>query len=531
MDQLKIVLEHKFWILAGLAILLPPIGWWSATDTVAIDTDARMKKIESSEKSLATVKEVPNQKWIQGAKEIGKELSACVVESQAHLFDHQKGVMKFPQIVQDALDKCHLKYRQDGSTSTDPRVQRDFLAAKEFFVGCYAQDWRDALAVVKPYNPLTGEGLVLLPLDNTATGNDVPLITRHYEVDAWRQTLGFTAAQMYDVQEDVWFLKTLMQAIAKVNEGTTEIGNARIKRVLQVVLRGGDASDLAARRNPKPSGSGTTSAVPKTRASMSVNFGGRPGMGGGGGGESAYKAPKPFDPDDIFGEDGSKENNPTGASKKDFAGPVELKRWVEPAQKYDKRGFVLKLVMDEREIPTLLTALSESPFPIELKHVEHQAYTGRSGAEFQQFHNALNEAAEGAEQTKEQKQQQQRIMDGLRMAFNVNYLAEVTVAGTLTIYKEPAAAGSKNAGTAKAGETQPPATSTPPHSGVADKKSSPGTGATSASPANKKSPSASPSKTAPAAVAPAAKTGSPAARPSNAKAGSTPAVNPSTTRK
>ena len=44
MDQLKLVLEHKFWILAGLAILLPPIGWWAATDNLAVSTDAAPEK-------------------------------------------------------------------------------------------------------------------------------------------------------------------------------------------------------------------------------------------------------------------------------------------------------------------------------------------------------------------------------------------------------------------------------------------------------------------------------------------------------
>jgi hypothetical protein len=514
MDQLKIVLEHRFWILAGLAILLPPIGWWAATNNIADDTEARIKKIDSAEKSLATVKDVPNERWIQGAKEIGKELTASVAESQKHLFEHQKGVMKFPQIVQDALDKCHLKYRQDGTT-------QDFLAAKEFFVGCYAGDWKSALDIVKPFKVTTGEGLVLLPLDNTGPGSDVSMITRHYEVEGWRQTLGFTAAQMYDAEEDIWFLKTLMQAIAKVNEGTTEIGNARIKRVLQVVLRGGDLSDLATRRNPKPGGSGgAAGAASKTpRASMSVNFG-----RSGGGGESNYKPPKAFDPDDVFGDDGSKDAGTTG--RRDAVSSVELKRWVEGTPKYSKRGFVLKLVMDEREIPTLLTALTDSPFPIEIKHVEHQAYTGRSGSEFAQINNALNETAEGVEQTKEQKQQQQRIIEGLRMAFNVNFLAEVTVAGTLTIYNEPTAAASKSS--AKSGATQPATTSAPSSTRAVTGKAAPGTSAKTG-PAAAKSSSAAQGKAAPGTGAPAAKGGSPTVQPSSAKAG--PAGKSATTGK
>jgi hypothetical protein len=509
MDQLKLVLEHKFWILAGLAILLPPIGWWAATGNLAQETDDRQKKIESSEKALAGVKDVPNDKWILGAKEIGKELSASVVESQQHLFEHQKGVMKFPPIVQNTLDKCHLKYRQDGSASTDLKVQKDFQAAKEFFVGLYDADWKDALTIVKPYKIRTGEGLVLLPLVMTSSGNEVSLITRHSEVEFWRQTMGFTSAQMYDVEEDVWFLRTLLQAIAKVNEGATEIGNARIKRVTEATLRGGDLSDLAARRAPKSGSGGTTSAASKVSGSMSVNLG-RGSGGGGGGAQSDWKAPKNFDPDDVFGSDGSKESGAGEGRKKDSSASVELRRWADSSQKYNKRGFVLKLVMDEREIPTLLTAFSESPFPIEIKHVEHHAYANRSGAEFAQFSNALNETTDGAEQpSKEQQQQQHRILEGLRMAFNVNYLAEVTVAGTLTIYNEPAAvAASKSSAPAKAGTSQPATSGTQPKTGSGAAKTGPAA----------KAPATSTVKAAPAAGSPAAKTGAPVTKPAAAKA-------------
>ena len=44
MDQLKAILEYKFWILAGLAILLPPIGWWAATDSLATETETAQEE-------------------------------------------------------------------------------------------------------------------------------------------------------------------------------------------------------------------------------------------------------------------------------------------------------------------------------------------------------------------------------------------------------------------------------------------------------------------------------------------------------
>ncbi len=505
MDQLKLALAHKFWILAGLAILLPPIGWWAATDILARETDEREKKLASVEKKLDIAKGSPNEKWIDGAKGIGRELTASVSESQARLFDHQKSVMIFPPYVQDALVKCKVTYRHDGG-ATD-----DFLAVRTFFVGSYADDWKNVVDLVKPFRANTGEGLVLLPL--TEADSDTQPITKHNEVDhQWRQSLGFTSDQMWDVQEDIWFLRALMQAIARVNEGTTEIGNARIKSINQAILRGGDQSDLATRRTPK--------AGSPTSSTSSAPSGGRTRMGsmgsGSGSSESSYKPPKKFDPDDDFGDDGSKNSTSGDArGKKSDGTSGEAKRWVEESTKWKKRGFVLKLVMDEREIPSLLSSLSQSPFPVEIRHVEHSVYGGSAGKSFSQMISAATEAGnqEGVELTKDQQQQQQRIAQGLGMAFNMHYLADVTIDGTLTIYSEAAATG-KPAPSTTSGSSQPVAGGARAAAGTKDARARPSSAA-SAKSTSGQSKSAAASKGSRTTTTQATKSGSVAAPPAS----------------
>jgi hypothetical protein len=437
MDQLKLALEHKFWILAGLVVLLPPIGWWAATDKIAADTIDRNKKIEAAEKKIPDPKEIPNEKWIRGSKDIFNETTVSVAQSQERLFDHQKDAMKLPLIVQNALAKCKVKYRQEGSATPD------FLAAREFFVGSYDDDWKSAVNEVKPFKISAGEGLVQIPQEQE---RDAPVITRHSEVEQqWRQSLGFTASQMWDVQEDVWFLRSLMQAIARVNEGATEIGNARIKRLNEVTLRGGNAADLAARRaGTATSKSATGATAQRTGMQLSLGIGGRPGAAGASSFQSTYKPPKPFDPDDIFGDDGSKGDT-SGDRKTKDATVAEVLRWVESGAggTWNKRGFVLRLVMDEREIPTLLAELSESAFPIEIRHVEHAAYHSNLASARSITSTLPTMNPDGSELTKEQLAQQQRIAESLRLAFNMHYLADVIVAGTLTIYKEPPTSSSK----------------------------------------------------------------------------------------
>jgi hypothetical protein len=437
MDQLKLVLEYKFWILAGVALLLPPIGWYTATENLASETAGRFKKIDDTEKQVSKLKDdTPNEKWIAGEKEIDRELTASVNQSQERLYEHQKPVMTMPGIVQQALDRCKLTYKHEGTVSDE------FLTARELFVQYYAEDWKNAVKLVKPFSMTSGEGLVVLPDPQQQESG----ITRHSEVEAsWRQSLGFTAIQMWEVQEDVWFLRCLMQAIARVNEGTTELGNSRIKKINEARLRGGDLADLNTRQ------SGNTGSKPgaATKPVMSMQLTANSGSGD----ESNYKPPKSFDADDIFGDDGSKgsaNGDPRGKKFDAGSSPTEVRRWFEsgPNQKWRTRGFVLRLVMDEREIPTLLTSLTQSAFPVEILHVEHSVHMGGPGSDLSRASQpaTVNLNAEAVEPpSREQQDLQRKVQESLNMAFRMHYLSDVIVAGKFTIYFEPPSAKSKSA--------------------------------------------------------------------------------------
>ena len=184
--------------------------------------------------------------------------------------------------------------------------------------------------------------------------------------------------------------------------------------------------------------------------------------------ESSYKPPKAFDPDDVFGDDGSKTTmlDVRGKREKDAAALTEAKRWVDSSSNWRKRGFVLRLVMDEREIPTLLTALSESAFPVEILHVEHSVHNASSN-DFTRSITAARVTTNGEplETTPEQQALQRKIAENLRMASNMHYLADVIVAGTMTIYDEPARKSSKNPSATRAGSNQAAAGSTQPTGG------------------------------------------------------------------
>ncbi len=72
MDQLKILMEHRFWILSALAVLLPPIGWWVSTGEMATETEKQTKAINTKVKAIDDLTKaaptVANQDWIEAPR-------------------------------------------------------------------------------------------------------------------------------------------------------------------------------------------------------------------------------------------------------------------------------------------------------------------------------------------------------------------------------------------------------------------------------------------------------------------------------
>lgn len=468
MDQLKIVLEHKFWILSALAALLSPIGWWWATSDMAQQTKDRTGKIESAFKSIKTfsepsrISEIPNDQWIKGAKGVSADLAKQVDRSQQELFDRQKQEMVMPEMLQSAMDQAKLKYGRDDSTVKNVR---DLVMIKRFFTQTYNEQWLQAVYIIDPFIPTTGDGKVLLGdgLDPVHANTVLP---KAAQVRQWDMTQNFSAMEMWETQEDLWLLRALMHAIANVNKGATQIGDATIKQIIDIKLRGGSKSDLEDRRKGTQNQTqpGVNPAVAAKRPSGSMlNLSGAFGGGGGGGG-TGYQAPKAFDADDVFGSDGSTATL-TMIDKKDRGtGLIPIERYAESLSgKWKKRAFVMQLVMDERQIPFLIGYLTTSAFPVEIKHIEHESYEfGKSGKKSTQAIQPMAPTTElmdpngfagtntGADEL------QKKIKERLDLALNQSHLATVIIAGTFTIYDDP----TKASGAATSGGTVAPSPAT-----------------------------------------------------------------------
>jgi hypothetical protein len=529
MDQLKILMEHRFWVLSALAVLLPPIGWWVSTGDMATQTETQTKKINGEIKKIddrtSKASTYANQEWIDGAKKVNARLATFIGESQKTLYKHQQPSMVFWPTIRKPLEESKVKYR--GETAPNPQV---FLDARRLFISRYTDMWMDeVLKVIEPFDLVTGDGKVWCLNDN----GGIPIMKA--PVASWQQRQMIGADEMWAAQEDLWMLHALMKAVARVNEGSSNIDNARIKRLISAKLRGGSLLDLNDRRTKKK-GNAAPGGAPGG-ASGGAPSGGFGGMGGmmGMGRLEADQGPKAqplIDPDDIFGsgEDAGAAAAQATTKKRgigDLEGETRPYVETDPSNRWRTRGFILDVVMDHQEIPKLLTVLTESPFPVQIFQVEHLPFDSSKT----HVKSALTLGPENAEQQKIVKNNEERVA----MAMNQSNLAEVLVAGTFLLYNEPASMAEPAPAATGAGAA-PPATKTPPGGTAAAKGApvgspAPSSGAKPASPtapAPKSSPSsntATPSKGAPAA-------GGSTTAPTSPKPGAaTPAASGSTAPK
>jgi hypothetical protein len=427
MDQLKIILEHRFWVLSALAVLLPPIGWWVSTGDMATKTDMRAKQIDLKVKSIQSLTKdlsrAANKDWIKGAEEVNVKLASLVDRTHKQLYEHQVPVMVYHPLVRKALDEAKVKYRQlDGAAN--PQA---FLIAKRLFMSRYADMWEnDVKKVVEPFDTQANSGKVLC-----SDGRSGAQVTRA-PAEAWQARQMISAQEMWDAQEDLWMLHALMKAVARVNEGSVNIDDARIKKLNMAILRGGNLADLADRRKKKDSKS--------PAGAPAGGGGGITGFGGFGRAAETDNSPQSLamiDPDDIFGssdegpvQQGAGGKRGQAAASDTSSGNTYVKS--DPSGKWHARGFVLRVVMDHQEIPKLLTVLTEGPFPVEIWHVEHQPFDFKKD---RQSTGGVSGGAENDPQQKLMKAAEERV----NLAMNQVNLAEVLVAGVYIFYNEPIA--------------------------------------------------------------------------------------------
>ncbi|QDT89130.1 hypothetical protein [Gimesia algae] len=367
MDKLKPLIVHKFWIILFIALLLPVIGWSMATGSLAKEIEERQSSIDQAFTDAQVPSNPPNQTWSTALKQINEEKRKYNAESTRYLWEKQKELFVWPPDI--ATFMTETPYR--GEISIKPR---------NLYRSAYKFEILRAHKLANPYNLEDGKGLVDLD----------PNIIPHVPLDKW-ETVSPTSEDMWNAQEDVWLVTSILKAIAKVNEesGAANISESPVRQISVLELRGGTVGDDGS----APAGDGGMGMDGEMGgAGGGGMFGGGGGSGGGMGGmadgkDGSLSIDVDMDLVKIFGNDvdnsggggdGGSEMPMDEALGGGFGGGMggqnsqKLKRYYNEEEElpYKTRAFYLKATIQSSKLPNLLAQLSSMPWPTKIIRVQ-----------------------------------------------------------------------------------------------------------------------------------------------------------------
>jgi hypothetical protein len=449
MDKLQQILVYRFWISLGLALVLPVVGWYLATNDLAASTKSRMKKVKGAFKTVDGIKQAapttPNEHWESGLKDVNNQRSTEYAKAVAALQRSQDGLMTWPAEVQEKM-----KVVEYGKVP-DQGVRFDYKLV-------YDNEVKRIVSILDPFDPSKEK-------DNGRIQVPVTPLSLPIRVGGSWPSLGPSETAMWEAQEDLWFMQTIFEAIANVNAAMPRINEVPIPVLERLTFHGGNLAKRGGRGAIKSKGKKSARSL-RNQSSVFTNALG-------------FKAIDEFGPasklEETGGRRGGDDEDSRGGFRRRGQGAVDAnqKRYIENSDNlpYKTRGFILRVVMDHTKIPELVAELTDLPWAVRIYRVQYsdeakpqyiaaQSVTnetkGRStGTRFGR-REETDDGASGGVQAKDSPQK--RLFDA---AVSNASMATVIVAGTMTVYKQPKSKSNDSAKpAAPAGgqlATQPPA--------------------------------------------------------------------------
>lgn len=410
MDKLKPILAYKFWILFVLTIILPPVGWWMTAGALATTIDTRIAAVDKAKKQIPKADGQPNPQWEKQLADLNKAQKDRVSDARYRLWQTQQQLMKWPPVI--------AKYMGNVGFRQKPPELSVVLSVTTLYKDAYAEEVQRLRRILEPYNVEKNTGIMVV--EPTAFRDEAVVIDGQ-RFRASREPPSIAA--MWNAQEDIWLLEALLSSIRQLNVDAVDINEAVVKQLITLSLHGGNAGAAASAEGEEAAGAGD--ALP----TFGQGFNSRKKLGGGAGGFGIKNSR--FAPSDAFGaawppDEGEPKVGERGTSR--YVG-------TSTGSPFVKRGFYLEVVMDHRRIPDLIVQLTNNPWPVQISRVQYSAInTGKEGTDVstasKSGKSSLNKSglSSGAGLNNSADQA------ALAPVMANQYLAQVSLAGTLTLY-------------------------------------------------------------------------------------------------
>lgn len=353
MDKLKQVLKYQFWILLGLAVIFPLVGWFLASSGMAKNFEERQKKLDGQFGQLKASAADPNNDWENQLKKINEVQELESLKARVHLWEMQQPLKVWPPKM----------------STTDPEqfTSADRGYYRKNYLSFRKEVFEQLEPVVEDEEEGRRKGKVAIALDSFPVSEAVGGI----------RTDNPSSQEIEEAQEDLWLANAIIQVVRTLNQSSSGQVDAVVPEISVFTLRGGNRSGSTITLTKKSGGSSSSStsasaggggaaAMGEQMAKMAKEglkasgFGGGMaggGMGGGGAsGDANTVGTVPtvtFDPTEELGEPGE---NPA-------------RRYVEDRDEFRTRGFYLELKIDQTRVPELLVLLSNLSWPARVTRV------------------------------------------------------------------------------------------------------------------------------------------------------------------
>ena len=343
MDKVQAVLKYKFWILFVVALGLATAGYSMTAGKIREETVKKRELIEQTRDSIPPGAGVPNESFATGLQERVADLNERNLEVKRRVWVDQLSAMNWPGHV--------ARYVKPGyRTPLENNAYR--RAYEEQYVESIEKLWE----VLQPIAGLTEPQKIDVPL---------AIVPRDASIKENRGT-PITSEEMWDAQEDMWFLRSLFESIAAANENSESISDATIRKIMKIRLFGGDGQ-LALE--------GAESAADGGYPGGGYGESYGEGYGGGYGGAAAKSIKIDFESDlpqefgDPGGASGAGDSYGYGSGYpgggEEGEAPAEPHRYIayEEGALFRERGFYLSMIVQQDSIPDVLAALSNARWP------------------------------------------------------------------------------------------------------------------------------------------------------------------------
>ncbi len=380
MDKLKLSLaalrRHYFWVLCGVIVIVSVTTWEMASRDLQARYKENYSKINSTFVQLNEFNgESPNEKYKTGLEGERTKLNGLVMAAWNEFNKQQKDKLVWPErvaVVNQLAPNAEIpeSIRENFVTNVvKPNLQRIF----------------EVVNIRRPKGEANNQDIVLPGMGRNAAQEFEGIVhwdlskredlEKRFRMNEIPSTI-WVRAKM----EDMWIYESLVNIIAKINEGATDSLNASIKRIERIDLA--QWAIYNAQKNPgadlKLKKADAGMGGPTSSSGTDDGFVHIPGVG-----------EQKMHPDLALLEGRYiDENNspvPVEAVIAEFIDPQSPEGKVsmrpleqiqpprplkEPPFTEFRQVFVdMQFLMDQRKIPDLMAACANSPLPIEIRQV------------------------------------------------------------------------------------------------------------------------------------------------------------------